>query len=1065
MKKGKNNMKKNKILNIFSTVLTLILLLSSIPLSPFVTFATEEAKASEAVKVSLFDGLKEDPAMRDRFTKHYYDKNGTYYAVVYPEQIHYVEDGQWADVDNTLKYDLKTASYVNENPKFSFGFAANSESSNLVTISDGSYTLSWSVRMNSTADDRIKLSENELQSFEASINRSASAVISAAVSNKKATPEDLTSEIKAVSGIRYSGVLNNEVDLRYTAYHGKIEEDVILNEKGTFESYTMTVNTDGLTATAADDSSVVFTNAEGKTVFTIAAPWMCDANGELSDDITVSITQIRNTAYITYTPSAEWLSDDNRAYPVLIDPSVTSRYYTNNYQDTYVASGDSTSYASQRYMFVGNKSSRNIKALVKIINMPEILGSANVGEAKFNFWLTDTSNPTRKISHANSAWDASTVTYANCPTGSQLAISGRDGMDQSDVEIDPYEEEEYVSYSRYSYNIIDWVNGSYTNNGFIIEYNTLTTGQNVRIWSSEHTEAKFRPTITFKYEFDQNECLESGAVYSISNVKTGKYLTVESGTDANGTNVYQYAKNSTRSQAFRLDYNSDSEAFRLGAMCSSDGAGRVLNISYASTIDNTTGYQVTNLDINANSSDHPENQEWLFVPVSNDRYKIVSAYDPSLAITAYGSSNGTANLGITDDGTIAGRTYNGSTGQLWYIASGGITMTEESYNFKKYSDFSIKGTTHLFFPVTYFNENLTWSISDTGIISIDDEGYVGPISAGSTTITVIEREGEIHSINVTTFEIYFVRNLSSMKYIYPSTSNIQQADLQVSSTQMWRIISTPNGYFQIQSYASNKYLTSPTSTLSGAIVSLSDALDENEDRQLWKFTKLGNGAYKIQSKYFENTNLVLAMSTSKNWLVQSNYVNDTNRIDEWNLLGGRNVIEGVPSSLGSAWDTHTCIPCAITHVAGYWSNNGYSGFGCSTASALESKATEVQNTMLSLGADGNTTNGNIPAGFAIFEHTDSTGTYVFDVEICWANQGQFTIIDIIEEIDAGRPLLLGFAAGSFYGSHMTACVGYEFDETSFKVYVCDAINPGSYSLVEFSDVYNDFIAKVSVVAE
>ena len=39
--------------------------------------------------------LTEDIKLRDTFTKHYTDGNGKYYAVVFPEQVHYLENGEW----------------------------------------------------------------------------------------------------------------------------------------------------------------------------------------------------------------------------------------------------------------------------------------------------------------------------------------------------------------------------------------------------------------------------------------------------------------------------------------------------------------------------------------------------------------------------------------------------------------------------------------------------------------------------------------------------------------------------------------------------------------------------------------------------------------------------------------------------------------------------------------------------------------------------------------------------------------------------------------------------------
>ena len=73
---------------------------------------------------------------------------------------------------------------------------------------------------------------------------------------------------------------------------------------------------------------------------------------------------------------------------------------------------------------------------------------------------------------------------------------------------------------------------------------------------------------------------------------------------------------------------------------------------------------------------------------------------------------------------------------------------------------------------------------------------------------------------------------------------------------------------------------------------------------------------------------------------------------------------------------------------------------------------------------------------------------------------------IIQEIHAGRPLMIGFSGqgNSPYPPHMTVCVGYEITDGKKYIYVSDA-HISEYRRHELSDDYNDFIATVHITEE
>ena len=183
----------------------------------------------------------------------------------------------------------------------------------------------------------------------------------------------------------------------------------------------------------------------------------------------------------------------------------------------------------------------------------------------------------------------------------------------------------------------------------------------------------------------------------------------------------------------------------------------------------------------------------------------------------------------------------------------------------------------------------------------------------------------------------------------------------------------------------------------------------------------------------------------------------------WIISIDCNVIDGIPTSLRSNRQ-HLCIPCAITNIAAYWCiKNNLTQFGCSTSDTQESKATEVHNKMNEAGSCSSNT--YIQDGYNVFSHVSGNTTYTLQATNCWASKNAFDWDSITAEIDAGRPVMLGFASAdnSPYSSHMTVCVGYEITDGIRYVYLSDAHKSG-YQIQVFDESYNDFIAKVIVTS-
>ncbi len=181
------------------------------------------------------------------------------------------------------------------------------------------------------------------------------------------------------------------------------------------DSIVIRLETNGLNAFLNDDKTVSLYPSDSETaVFHMSAPYMYDTAGAVCHEIDVSLARVEDEYLISYTPDREWLEDESRVYPVVIDPTVSTSTDTSNIDDTYVHPGD---YAGQHYgetsFKVGNYQGKLNRAFLRFLHYPLEVDENNIIEA----WLTlkmvsgtTTANPI-SILEVYSAWQPGTITW------------------------------------------------------------------------------------------------------------------------------------------------------------------------------------------------------------------------------------------------------------------------------------------------------------------------------------------------------------------------------------------------------------------------------------------------------------------------------------------------------------------------------------------------------------------------------------------------------------------------------------------------------------------------------
>ncbi|MDL2287440.1 RICIN domain-containing protein [Eubacteriales bacterium OttesenSCG-928-G02] len=602
--------------------------------------------------------LEEDISRRGMFEKHYICSDGTYTAVTYAEAVHYQdENGKWQETDSTLSFDNKKSAYKTEIGEFQASFASSINDKSVVSLKSDGKEISWKITAESLSKTQasVKSEANEkviLRNSSVSINEAYLSKSNIDFNTKKHYISDSSSFVlkNKSSVVEYKNIAGNTnggLSLRYAVSLNKIEEDIIIEDKSGIADYVMEMDIGELTAQLQSDNSVLLIDKSGEMQYKIGIPFMSDAEYTTSYNITVTIEQNGSSCKITYSPDRDWLNDESRAYPVLLDPTITSREYQCNITDTYVTQADTANHAGEPNMTIGIKSGKLYRAYFRIENLPQLDATSTPTSASitYNHGSGTVSGRTMSLHKVTSAWNASTITYANQPSYNSSAHSSCSFNTTN------------VSFNLIQAEITSLYNGS--NNGYMFKYtseSTTNADYNV-VRSMEYPTATERPLFAVSYSYSLPNGLTNGETYVIENAASGKVLNVNSGTNADGTSINQYTRSNSSAQQFKLDYNSATGGYRLRAMCSSSGSGRVVDSTSVSSGGNVRLWSVLS---------DSKTQDWIIVPVTYSSFKIVSRANPTLALTSYGTSNGTSSgTGTTSSGNVFISAYTGSENQLW----------------------------------------------------------------------------------------------------------------------------------------------------------------------------------------------------------------------------------------------------------------------------------------------------------------------------------------------------------------------------------------------------------------
>ena len=682
---------KHQSIRILSILLVLILAFSSLPLSVIAenvtssqdenqvifdqNFTTETTDESDNIFI-----VQEDTTKRGEFEKHYICSDGTYVVASYAEAIHYKDDnGKWLDVDNRPMQTTE-GEYTTHNGDFGISVPSSAGEGHLMRMDKGEHSLSWTLSANKNAgtlkmDSNLNsMAQKPVQSQKMQVNTSKRPEVITSNSeqpheNHKVLRDEATFDLPNVSGkVRYNDLFGADegVSVVYTTYRNKIEEDIYIEKPTDITSFSMEVEAPNLIPRLNADNSVDFLDNDGRMCYHVGIPYMMDADFAVLNDIETTVSRLDDTWVITYTPDVAWFTSEERAYPILLDPSITTNDYVSNIEDTYVEENSTTNHIDEQYLYITANGNNKRNAVVRITKLPVIDESMPVISAKLTLTTqyAPFSDVALKAGYCDTALDLDEYDYCltsialfNYTAYSYLVVGSKTvTFDVTSHIYDMYDDEEYDKEHGYDYHG-DFIIGYATNGDTTFTY---------PFFSSEYTASSSRPIFTVKYGYTLPAGILDGEVYSFQNCGSYSYMTVNGATPANNSNIYQVWNDkdiATTTQKFKLEYVASTGGYLLRSMCSSSGSDKVVSIQRG------TGELYSGRNVRLYSATDSISQEWLIVPVDYDVFKIVPRANMSLALTAYGYDDGT-NTGrsSTSEGNIFVQTLSDSNSfQQWYI--------------------------------------------------------------------------------------------------------------------------------------------------------------------------------------------------------------------------------------------------------------------------------------------------------------------------------------------------------------------------------------------------------------
>ena len=470
-------MKQTKLIRMFAFILVIVMMLEMGPMQVFATgiettpetagtTISEETASAEATEVPEVYIEGEVTELRSEYEKHYRLTDGSFMAVQYQVPVHYEDDGQWVDIDNTLEpvtmFSGDTV-YQAVNGENVQAFATDLSDGTIMTMATDDHMISMSIWTYDSVEEAVGEDEfensdvGEDDTVETEPEATQESVPEEPADSAEATEESnpdndlvgnvalaeeewtvmadvsldaaeniqedaaveeqqddtivaqiLTEEVAEnpiedteetepwelddvmpdalSSSILYEDVFPG-VDLRYDTFSYNVKESIILKQPMDLDeySYSFLLTLDGLEPELQEDGSIFLFDDAYEVQYAIPAPYMWDAENVYSHAVFYELEETNDGWILTVCADENWLEEEERAYPVTIDPSCSKGVST---LDFSVAAEKKNPNSSNDHAIAGDLTCGystyygHMVGYVKFVSLPEIPVGSTIIESK-----------------------------------------------------------------------------------------------------------------------------------------------------------------------------------------------------------------------------------------------------------------------------------------------------------------------------------------------------------------------------------------------------------------------------------------------------------------------------------------------------------------------------------------------------------------------------------------------------------------------------------------------------------------------------------------------------------
>lgn len=316
--------------------------------------------------------------------KHYLQKDGTIRAEIYKDNIHFFDGKNFLEIDNTL---IEKDGYLsNRSNEFKVSFSKNSNSDLFIMEQDSHYI-------------NIYLHKNN--------------GVNLMVNNQ---------ESKLKRQIIYNDILK-DIDLVYDLEPTKVKENILLKTREAIsEKIIFFIETD-LKLFKNADGSIDF-GSDSKKYFTIETPYMTDGLNNYNNNIFYNITRKFNKYELELNLDLNWLNDDERSFPILIDPTITSSSQNTGLSDTYIYPNDTNVNRNGKDFLIAGVNRENGSDIINRTLIKFDLPVIGTGSKIIDAQLVLTGYPVNEVAGAytytnlvvhqiTSNWEENTASWSN----------------------------------------------------------------------------------------------------------------------------------------------------------------------------------------------------------------------------------------------------------------------------------------------------------------------------------------------------------------------------------------------------------------------------------------------------------------------------------------------------------------------------------------------------------------------------------------------------------------------------------------------------------------------------